>query len=67
VLVKYDGDGEKQDRSWEMEHAIRQIVSGAIVPGQTLIEKPCTSAIFRRERVPGVQDHVVNFLQPDLA
>ena len=36
VLVKYDGDGEKQDRSWEMEHAIRQIVSGAIVPGQVI-------------------------------
>ncbi len=36
VLVKYDGDGEKQDRSWEMEHAIRQIVSGAIIPGQVI-------------------------------
>jgi type I restriction enzyme R subunit len=36
VLVKYDGNGEKQDRSWEMEHAIRQIVSGAIVPGQVI-------------------------------
>lgn len=35
VLVKYDGD-EKADRSWEMEHAIRQIVSGAIVPGQVI-------------------------------
>jgi type I restriction enzyme R subunit len=36
VLVKYNGNGEKQDRSWEMEHAIRQIVSGAIVPGQVI-------------------------------
>jgi type I restriction enzyme R subunit len=36
VLVKYDGNGEKPDRSWEMEHAIRQIVSGAIVPGQVI-------------------------------
>lgn len=35
VLVKYDGD-EKVDRSWEMEHAIRQIVSGAIVQGQVI-------------------------------
>jgi type I restriction enzyme R subunit len=36
VLVKYDGDGEREERSWEMEHAIRQIVSGAIVPGQVI-------------------------------
>jgi type I restriction enzyme R subunit len=36
VLVKYDGDGETKDRSWEMEHAIRQIVSGAIVPGKVI-------------------------------
>ena len=36
VLVKYDGDGETKDRSWEMEHAIRQIVSGAIVSGQVI-------------------------------
>jgi hypothetical protein len=32
---------------------------------QTLIEKWCTSAIFRRKAVPGVQVHVFNFLQPD--
>ena len=36
VLVKYDGDGEAKDRSWEIEHAIRQIVSGAIVSGQVI-------------------------------
>ena len=35
-LTHICGDGEKQDRSWEMEHAIRQIVSGAIVPGQVI-------------------------------
>ena len=35
VLVKCDGD-EKAVRSWEMEHPIRQIVSGAIVPGQVI-------------------------------
>ena len=36
VLVKYDTDGEKTDRTWEMEHAIRQIVSGAIVSDQVI-------------------------------
>ena len=36
VLVKYDGDGERPDRTWEMEHAIRQIVSGAIVSDQVI-------------------------------
>jgi len=36
VLLKYDGDGEKPDRTWELEHAIRQIVSGAIVSDQVI-------------------------------
>jgi len=36
VLVKYDGDEDRPDRSWEMEHAIRQIVSGAIVSDQVI-------------------------------
>jgi type I restriction enzyme R subunit len=36
VLVKYDGDGDQADRTWDMEHAIRQIVSGAIVSGQVI-------------------------------
>lgn len=36
VLVKYGDDDDRKDRSWEMEHAIRQIVSGAIVPGQVI-------------------------------
>ena len=36
VLVKYGDGDEGKDRSWEMEHAIRQIVSGAIVPGQVI-------------------------------
>jgi type I restriction enzyme, R subunit len=36
ALVKFDSDGEKADRTWEMEHAIRQIVSGAIVSDQVI-------------------------------
>lgn len=36
VLLKYDGDGEKPDRTWELEYAIRQIVSGAIVSDQVI-------------------------------
>jgi len=36
ALVKYDGDGERADRAWDMEHAIRQIISGAIVSGQVI-------------------------------
>jgi len=36
ALVKFDGDGEKADRTWDMEHAIRQIVSGAIVSDQII-------------------------------
>jgi len=36
VMVKYGDDQDRKDRSWEMEHAIRQIVSGAIVPGQVI-------------------------------
>ena len=36
ALVKYDANGEKGDRTWEMEHAIRQIVSGAIVSDQVI-------------------------------
>ncbi len=36
ALVKFDNDGEKADRTWDMEHAIRQIVSGAIVSDQVI-------------------------------
>ncbi len=36
ALVKFDSDGEKADRTWDMEHAIRQIVSGAIVSDQII-------------------------------
>jgi type I restriction enzyme R subunit len=35
ALVKFDGS-EKADRTWDMEHAIRQIVSGAIVSDQII-------------------------------
>ena len=36
ALVKFEGNGEKADRTWEMEHAIRQIVSGAIISDQVI-------------------------------
>jgi type I restriction enzyme R subunit len=36
ALVKYDGDGDRASRTWNMEHAIRQIVSGAIVSDQVI-------------------------------
>ena len=36
VLVKYDGDGDRAGKTWDMEHAIRQIVSGAIVSDQVI-------------------------------
>lgn len=36
ALVKYDADGGRIDRTWEMDHAIRQIVSGAIVSDQVI-------------------------------
>jgi type I restriction enzyme R subunit len=36
ALVKFDSDGEKADRTWDMEHAIRQIISGAIVSDQII-------------------------------
>jgi len=36
ALVKYDGDGDRADRTWDIEHAIRQIVSGAIVSDQVI-------------------------------
>lgn len=36
ALVKFDSDSEKADRTWDMEHAIRQIVSGAIVSDQII-------------------------------
>ena len=36
ALVKFDSDGEKTDRTWNMEHAIRQIVSVAIVSDQII-------------------------------
>ena len=36
VLVKYDSDGDRAGKTWDMEHAIRQIVSGAIVSDQVI-------------------------------
>jgi type I restriction enzyme R subunit len=36
VLIKYEGEGDKAGRTWDMEHAIRQIVSGAIVSDQVI-------------------------------
>lgn len=36
ALLKYDGNGERVDRTWEIEHAIRQIVCGAIVSDQVI-------------------------------
>jgi len=36
ALVKYDGNGDRADRTYDMEHAIRQIVSGAIVSDKVI-------------------------------
>jgi type I restriction enzyme R subunit len=36
ALVKYDLDGDRAGKTWDMEHAIRQIVSGAIVSDQVI-------------------------------
>ena len=36
ALVKYDLDGDRSGKTWDMEHAIRQIVSGAIVSDQVI-------------------------------
>jgi type I restriction enzyme R subunit len=36
ALVKFDTDSDQAGRAWDMEHAIRQIVSGAIVSDQVI-------------------------------